>query len=71
VPIVTRFKELRRIEAAIEHRNEKELRWALGYCTMRIGVAGQVATMKRQQLYWRRIEGKVRTALLELEARSE
>ena len=64
---MTRFKELRRIEAAIEHRNEKELRWALGYCTMRIDVAGKVSTMKRQQSYWRRIEGKVRTALLELE----
>jgi hypothetical protein len=70
-PIVTRFKELRRIEAAIEHRNEKELRWALEYCTMRIDIAGQVATMKHQRTYWRRIERKVRTALVELDGELE
>jgi hypothetical protein len=68
---VTRFKKLRRIEAAIEHRNEKELRWALDYCVIRISLAGQIATMKRQQSYWRGIERKVRKALLEVEARPE
>ena len=68
---MTRFKQLRRIEAAIEHRNEKELRWALDYCVIRISVAGQVATMKRQQTYWRGIERKVRTALVEVETKLE
>jgi len=68
---VTRFKQLRRIEAAIEQRNEKELRWALDYCVVRISLAGQVATKKRQQTYWRGIERKVRAALVEVEPRSE
>jgi hypothetical protein len=45
---MTRFKELRRIENAIDHRKEDELRWALGYCAMRIILAEQIATMKRQ-----------------------
>ena len=36
---MTRFKELRRIEAAIEHRNQAELRWAADYCRMRIRIA--------------------------------
>jgi len=39
---MTRFKELRRIESAIEHQNEAELQWALGYCKMRI----EIATLK-------------------------
>jgi hypothetical protein len=29
---MTRFKELKRIDAAIEHKNNAELLWALGYC---------------------------------------
>jgi hypothetical protein len=66
-----RFKQSRRIEAAIEHRNEKELRWALDYCVIRISLAGQTATMKRQQTYWRGVERKVRTALAGVETRSE
>jgi hypothetical protein len=29
---MTRFKELRRIERAIEHRDTNDLRWAQAYC---------------------------------------
>jgi hypothetical protein len=64
---MTRFKELRRIESAIESRNEDELRWALAYSQMRIKVAAQVATMKRQGKYWRDMERKVRAVLLEVQ----
>jgi hypothetical protein len=60
---MTRFKELRRIESAIEHENGAELQWALAYCQMRIKVAAKVYTMRKQEKYWRQIEGKVRSAL--------
>jgi hypothetical protein len=56
---VTRFKELKRIEVAIEHRNRPELDWAAGYCKMRI----QIATRKDHQKYWRRIEKNVQQAM--------
>jgi hypothetical protein len=32
---MTRSKELRRINAAIENRNEDELKWALAQCELR------------------------------------
>jgi hypothetical protein len=35
---VARFKELVRIEAAIEQKNKPELDWALGYCKIRLGL---------------------------------
>jgi hypothetical protein len=60
---VTRFKELRRIEAAIEHKNNSELQWALAYCETRIKLAAKVYTMRKQDKYWRHIERKVRAAL--------
>jgi hypothetical protein len=60
---MTRFKELRRIEHAIEHKNEAELRWALGYCTMRRKLAATVPAMRKQEKYWRQMESKVRSSL--------
>jgi hypothetical protein len=68
---VTRFKDLSRIETAIEHKNEADLQWALSYCAMRIKLAGQIATMKRQGAGWRRIQKKVRAALGELQSKSD
>jgi len=59
---MTRFKELRRIESAIEHKNEAELQWAMGYCKMRL----QLVTMKHHEDHWRRIEKKVKTALADM-----
>jgi hypothetical protein len=56
---MTRFKELRRIEDAIEHKNRTELQWALGYCRMRLGIASR----KEHEKHWRKIEAKVRRAL--------
>lgn len=59
---MTRFKELTRIEAAIEHVNESELRWADSYCRMRLGIA----VRKEHVKYWQGIERKVAAALREL-----
>jgi hypothetical protein len=56
---MTRFKELRRIEAAIKHRNSPELQWAVAYCQMRL----QIATRKDHQKHWHQLEAKVRQAL--------
>jgi hypothetical protein len=57
---VTRSKELRRINAAIEHRNEDELRWALAQCELR----------KQWQAghshHWYRIEKRIRELLAEI-----
>jgi hypothetical protein len=55
---VTRFKQLRRIEAAIQHRDQQELRWAAEYCRMRI----RIAPTKRAEEHWRRLERRVRAA---------
>ena len=41
---MTRFKELARIERAIESPHEAELRWAEEYCLMRIRIAPNSAS---------------------------
>lgn len=56
---MTRFKELRRIEAAIEHKSLCELEWALGYCASR----QKIAPDKRAQETWRRRAERVKVAL--------
>jgi hypothetical protein len=56
---VTRFKELGRIERAIEHRDEVELRWAAEYCRMRLHYVND----KRSGSRWRKLEQRVREAL--------
>jgi hypothetical protein len=57
---MTRSKELRRIEAAIEHRNKSELLWALQQCEIRKRYA------KTPSSLWARIEKRVRAALDEV-----
>ena len=61
---MTRSKELRRINAAIEHRNEDELRWALAQCELR----------KQWQAGhshdWYRIEKQIRELLAEITGQS-
>lgn len=59
---MSRFKELRRIEAAIEHGNRRELEWAASYCAMRLSIA----TRKDHNKHWRRLQQKVASALSEL-----
>jgi hypothetical protein len=56
---MSRFKELRRFEAAIDHKNKQELEWAKGYCAMRLSSA----TRKDHQEHWRHLEEKVNQAL--------
>ncbi len=58
---MTRFKEKRRIDAAIDHGNKAELEWALSYCAMRIRLA--TTTMKHHEKHWRAIERGVREAI--------
>jgi len=52
---MTRFKELARIQAAIKHKDESELRWADWYCRMR----QQVATRKYHTQYCDRCKVKL------------
>ena len=54
---MARSKELRRIEAAIAHRNEAELRWALAECELR------KRFQERHSSRWYRIEKEIRAAL--------
>jgi hypothetical protein len=56
---MTRFKELRRIERAIEHRDQVDLRWAAEYCQMRV----RFARSKQRISWWRQLEKRVLTAL--------
>jgi hypothetical protein len=60
--LMTRFKELARIQAAIKHRNEPELRWAAEYRQMRL----RIATRKDHAKYWRGIKRDVTDALRSL-----
>lgn len=62
---MTRSKELRRIEAAIEHRNESELQWALQQCEIRKRYARTHSSL------WYRIEKQIRAALAEINGDSE
>ena len=60
---MTRSKELRRIEDAIAHKNEAELRWALGQCKIR-------KSWQARSDLWYRIEKEVRAALEEIQGKS-
>ena len=63
---MARFKELKRIEAAIKHKDQVELQWAIGYCKMRLTITGNGDHEK----YWRQMERRVTQALDELLAGS-
>jgi hypothetical protein len=56
---MSRFKELRRIETAIEHQDKKELLWAQEYCKSRLSIS----TMKEHQKHWQKLLKKVEMAL--------
>jgi len=60
---VTRFKELRRIERAIEHRDQVDLEWASEYCRLRLSLA----RAKESEAFWRRIRKRVREVLIKPE----
>src|SRR5262245_26327992 len=67
---VTRSKELRRIQNAIEHRDGPELRWALQQCEIRKKLALLQPPTKRKSAHRYRLERAIRTALAEIEQRS-
>lgn len=53
---MSRFKEGRRIAAAIEAKNRKELEWAEGYCRSRLSLASRKDHIKHWQALLRRID---------------
>ena len=55
---MSRFKELRRIEAAIKNRDAKDLKWAEGYCQLRVSYA----LRKDHSKYWQKLLNRVRLA---------
>jgi len=57
--LVGTLKELARVQAAIRHRDESELRWAVEYCRMKV----RIATGKDDAKYWRGIEREVTNVL--------
>ncbi len=56
---MTRFKEGRRIDAAIKGRDPPELQWAHGYCRMRI----QYAVRKDHRKTWENRLREVQAAM--------
>jgi hypothetical protein len=56
---MTRFAELRRIEKAIELKNERDLCWAIDYCETRL----EHATLREHEKHWRGLLDKARAAL--------
>ncbi|PCI96250.1 MAG: hypothetical protein COB15_10990 [Flavobacteriales bacterium] len=48
---MTRFKELKRIQSAIKHKDEKEIHWALKYCKSRL----QFEKLKTGSKYWTKL----------------
>jgi hypothetical protein len=42
-----RFKEQKRINKAIEHKDSEELQWALSYCRSRLGLVLLKSHVKR------------------------
>ena len=58
---MTRSNELRRIERAIEHRDETELRWAAEYCRLRLHYIRVLD--KAGESRWRKLEKRLRDAL--------
>jgi GGDEF domain-containing protein len=56
---MSRFKEGKRIIAALESKNSAELKWAQEYCRMRIGIAAR----KDHSKHWTTLLRKVESAL--------
>ncbi len=56
---MTKFKELRRIQRAIENQDVMDLEWAANYCRTRI----KIATKKDHAKYWRNILRDVESAI--------
>ena len=68
---MTRSKELRRIESAIERHDLKELQWAAEYCLLQlkwIRMTPRAASLRKAGASaWRKIQKQVETALADIE----
>ena len=60
VRFMTRFKELKRIESAIEHKDKKEILWALDYGESRL----ELAKMKSQIKHWSKLIDKLKSEIV-------
>lgn len=58
---MTRFKEMRRIERAIENRDANDLKWARAYCEDRL----RWIKLKRGEDRWRRLLKRIMAAQAE------
>ena len=56
---MTRFKEKARIDRALESGVPRELRWAAGYCEMRLSVV----TTQQHEKHWRELLAKVKAKI--------
>jgi hypothetical protein len=65
---MTRFHELKRINAALENGDIKELMWAAAYCRTRVQLASTLASAKTTQKYWLKTERKIKAALAQMQA---
>ena len=61
---MTRFKELRRVEKAIEHSSKAELLWSLSYCRMRYNHS----RMKNGKKYWSQFIRRLEKELVAIES---
>jgi hypothetical protein len=59
---MTRSEELKRIQAAIQHQSESDLRWAEDYCRMRV----KTAILSKHKSYWKGMQRGVDCALRRL-----
>ena len=60
---MTRFKESKRIEAAIKHKNNSDLLWAQKYCQSRLSTS----TMKEHKKHWNKLINTIENVLSEIE----
>ena len=60
---MTRYKELRRLERAIQYKHEEDLKRASGWCERRLSMA----IMKHHQKHWRKLKKRVYAAIEELD----
>jgi len=63
---VTRFKELRRIERAIENLDATGLEWSAQYCRLRLSFI----RTKQGGALWRRLAKQVEDALKQIKSKS-
>jgi hypothetical protein len=64
-PNMTRFKELRRIERAIENLDATDLEWSAQYCRLRLSFI----RTKQGGALWRRLAKQVEDALKQIKSK--